>query len=56
MTKAKDSRIDRQRRAVVAGAVAVSTQLLSPASVVAVTKRPTSTGSQRLDIERFIAD
>ena len=56
MTKAKDSRIDHQRRAVVAGAVAVSTQLLSPISVFADTRRPTSTGSQRLDIERFIAD
>ena len=56
MTKAKDSRIDHQRRAVVAGAVAVSTQLLTPASVFADTKRPTSTGSQRLDIERFVAD
>jgi predicted metal-dependent enzyme (double-stranded beta helix superfamily) len=56
MTKAKDSRIDHQRRAVVAGAVAVSAQLLSPTPVFADTKRPTSTGSQRLDIERFVAD
>jgi len=56
MTKAKDSRIDHQRRAVVAGAVAVSTHLLSPTSVLAGTKRPTSTGGQRMDIDRFIAD
>jgi predicted metal-dependent enzyme (double-stranded beta helix superfamily) len=56
MTKVRDSRIDLQRRTVVAAAVAVSTQLLSPALVLANTKRPASTGSKRMDIERFVAD
>lgn len=56
MTEAKDSRIDHQRRAVIAGTVAVTAQLLSPSSVLAGTKRPTSTGGQRMDIDRFIAD
>ena len=56
MTKAKDPRIDLQRRAVVAGVAAVSTQLLSPTSVFADAKRPVSTGSHRMDVDRFVAD
>ena len=45
-----------QRRAVVAGAVAVASQLVFPASSVAASKRPASTGAERMDIERFVAD
>ena len=45
-----------QRRAVVAGAVAVASQLAFPASSVAASKRPASTGAERMDIERFVAD
>jgi predicted metal-dependent enzyme (double-stranded beta helix superfamily) len=56
MTKAKGSKIDLQRRAVVAGTVAVSAQLFSPASVLANSKQPASTGGHRMDIERFVAD
>lgn len=56
MTKVKDFAIDLQRRTVVAGAVAVSAQFLSPTSVFANTKRPASTGNHRMDIERFVAD
>jgi hypothetical protein len=41
MPKAKESAIDHQRRAVIASAMTVSTQLLSPTSVFAETKRPT---------------
>ena len=52
----RDPKIDLQRRAIVAGAVAASTQLLSPVSAFADTKRPTSTGSKRMDIDRFVAD
>ena len=56
MTNKKDSDVDLRRRALVAGAVAASTQLFTPVPVFADTKRPTSTGSQRMDIERFVAD
>jgi len=56
MAMAKDPEINLQRRAVVAGAVAASTQLLSPVSAFADTKRPTSTGGYRMDIDRFVAD
>ncbi len=56
MATAKDKKINSQRRAVVAGFVAASTQLLSPVSALADTKRPTSTGSHRMDIDRFVAD
>lgn len=56
MTNTREPRIDLQRRAVVAGAVAVSSQFLSPLSVFAETIRPTSTGNNRMDIDRFVAD
>jgi len=45
-----------QRRAVVAGAVAVASQLAFPASSVAASKRSASIGAERMDIERFVAD
>ena len=44
------------RRSFVSGAIAASTQMFLPVSAFADTKRPTSTGSERLDIERFVAD
>jgi|GEM_PF-262874 len=56
MTGTKKSRHSPQRRNFVAGAVAASTQLLLPISAFAVTKRPTSTGGDKMDIERFVAD
>lgn len=52
----KDTNINIQRRAIIAGAVAASSQLMSPLSAFAGTKRPTSTGSNTMDIDRFIAD
>jgi len=56
MAKAKDPQINLQRRAVVAGAVAVSSHLLTPTTALADSKRPTSTGSESMDIDRFVAD
>jgi len=56
MTDAESSIINLQRRTIVAGAVAASAQLFSPLSAFADTKRTTSTGSQRMDIDRFVAD
>jgi predicted metal-dependent enzyme (double-stranded beta helix superfamily) len=56
MPNTRDTKINLQRRAIVAGAVAASTQLFSPVSAFAETKRPVSTGSERMDIDRFVAD
>lgn len=56
MKGTKFSEIDLQRRAIVAAAVAASSQLLSPLSAFADTKRPTSTGSEKMDIDRFVSD
>ena len=56
MTTTRVSKINLQRRAIVAGAVAISSQLVLPIPAFADTKRPTSTGSERMDIDRFVAD
>ena len=56
MPASKGPEFSPQRRAVVAGAVAVASQLAFPASSVASSKRPTSTGAEKMDIERFVAD
>jgi len=56
VTSTRDSKIDLQRRAIVAGAVAASSQLLTPLSAFADTKRTTSTGIERMDIDRFVSD
>jgi predicted metal-dependent enzyme (double-stranded beta helix superfamily) len=56
MSNRRDTKINVQRRAVVAGAVAASAHIFSPVSALAQTKRPASSGSERMDIERFVAD
>ena len=56
MAGLKGSMINLKRRTVIAGALAVSAQLFAPTSGIASTKRPASTGSHRMDIERFVAD
>ena len=56
MSGTRKPAFDHQRRAVLAGALAVSSQLMIPHSAFANAKRPTSTGSERMDVERFIAD
>ena len=56
MTNTRDAEVNYQRRAIIAGAVAASTQLFVPAFTFANSKRPTSTGSNKLDIDRFVAD
>ena len=43
-----------QRRAIVAGAVAVASQLAFPVSAVARSKRSTSVGTEKLDIENCL--
>jgi len=56
MTDKPDPKVNFQRRAIIAGAVAASAQLFSPVFTFANTRQPTSTGSIRMDIDRFVAD
>jgi predicted metal-dependent enzyme (double-stranded beta helix superfamily) len=56
MANVKGKDVDLRRRAIVAGAVAASSQLFTPLSVFADKKQPTSTGNQAMDIGRFVAD
>jgi predicted metal-dependent enzyme (double-stranded beta helix superfamily) len=56
MRDADKLEVDHSRRAVVAGVVAASAQLILPASSLASTKQPTSVGSDKMDIERFVED
>jgi len=56
MTSNRDTSVNRKRRAVVAGTVAVSAQLLTSVSALAATRQPESRGSNRMDIDRFVAD
>jgi len=56
MTNTRGPKVNFQRRAIIAGAVAASTQLIAPVLTFANTKQPTSTGSNRMDIDRFVSD
>ena len=56
MTNTRDPKVNFQRRAIIASAVAASTQLFAPVFALADTKQPTPTGSMRMDIDRFVAD
>ena len=56
MKETSSPRVDLQRRAFVAGAVAVTSQLVTPLSALAQVTQPTATWSTRLDIDRFVAD
>jgi predicted metal-dependent enzyme (double-stranded beta helix superfamily) len=53
MTDTRDSMVNFQRRAIIAGAMAASTQLFAPVFAFTDTKPP---GSMRMDIDRFVAD
>jgi predicted metal-dependent enzyme (double-stranded beta helix superfamily) len=46
----------QERRALVAGALAVSSQLIFPVSSLANSRRATSIGREKMDIERFVED
>ena len=54
MEYSKTPGISHLRRAVIAGAIAVSSQLVLPNSALAGTKRPTSIGTDKMDIDRFV--
>jgi len=51
-----DKKVDLTRRALLAGAAVLSTQMVTPTTVMAGTQQPVSTGNDRLDLERFVAD
>ena len=48
--------VSLQRRAIVAGVIAATSQLIIPISSFASTKRPASIGGEKMDIQRFIED
>lgn len=56
MARSRKPEFSSQRRAIIAGAVALSSQLILPLRGLASTKRPTSIGKQKMDVERFVAD
>ena len=56
MTNSKSTRFNPQRRAVVTGVAAVTSQLVLPIQASANAKRPTSTGREKMDIDRFVED
>ena len=56
MTKTRNPKVDLQRRAIVASAVAATSQLIIPTSALARAKQPTAMRSKKMDIEQFVAD
>jgi len=56
MTNSDPPKVDRQRRAIVAGALAASAFSLSPVSALAGSTRPASPGGKMMDIDQFVAD
>ncbi len=56
MSSSKTDSFNPQRRAVIAGAIALSGTLAMPGLVFANTRQPTSTGSEKMDIARFVED
>lgn len=56
MTRPKNPKSGIQRRTFVTGAIAASLQFVLPVTALAKSKLPTSTGSEKVDIERFVAD
>lgn len=56
MARSGKRRFSQQRRTVIAGVAAVSSQLAMPIVSNAGTKRPTSVGREKMDIDRFVED
>jgi len=56
MANTRDFGIDFKRRAMLAGAVAASTQLIAPVIAIDHTMQSTPRGNTSMDIDRFIAD
>ena len=56
MEKSKQSKFSLQRRTVISGVAALSSQLIFLRSSFSQMKRPTSIGTEKMDIERFVED
>ena len=56
MARREKSRFSHQRRKVIAGVAAVSSQLIMPIASYANPKRPTSIGRGKMDVDRFVED
>jgi predicted metal-dependent enzyme (double-stranded beta helix superfamily) len=56
MASYKRSEFSPQRRTVISGVAALSSQLIFPISSFGQTKRPASVGAERMDVERFVED
>jgi predicted metal-dependent enzyme (double-stranded beta helix superfamily) len=56
MAKPEKLPFSRQRRSVIAGVAAVSSQLIMPIASRASSKLPTSVGRETMDIDRFVED
>lgn len=56
MLKHEKPPFSRQRRNVIAGIAALSSQLIIPIASYASPKRPTSIGREKMDLDRFVED
>src|SRR5210317_926237 len=56
MARPEKPRFSRKRRTVIAGVAAISSQVIMPIATYATTKRPTSVGIEKMDVDRFVED
>jgi predicted metal-dependent enzyme (double-stranded beta helix superfamily) len=56
MARPEKPRFSRKRRTVIAGVAAISSQVIMPIATYATTKRPTSVGREKMDVDRFVED
>ena len=56
MAKSEILPLSLQRRSVIAGVAAISSQLIMPIASYASSKRPTSIGREKMDVDRFVED
>jgi predicted metal-dependent enzyme (double-stranded beta helix superfamily) len=56
MARSEKPQFSCQRRAVIAGVAALSSQLVMPIASYASAKQPTSIGREKMDVDRFVED
>ena len=56
MARHENLPLSPERRRVIAGVVAISSQLIMPIASYASSKRPTSIGREKMDVDRFVED
>lgn len=56
MARSRHRSFSRQRRNVIAGAAAISSQIIMPIASFASSRRSTATGREKMDIDRFVED